>query len=69
MEHFHYDIRNKKLKKLVEKKAKEHNISVDRLIWNYVNLGLMGDNLDEDLFKKFHSEEYLKQVKEALGID
>lgn len=52
-----------------KKKAKEHNISVDQLIWNYVNLGLMGDNLDEDLFKKFHSEEYLKQVKEALGID
>jgi hypothetical protein len=29
----------------------------------------MGDNLDEDLFKKFHCEEYLKQVREALGID
>ena len=69
MENFHYEIRNKKLKKLVEKKAKEHNISVDQLIWNYVNLGLMGDNLDEDLFKKFHSEEYLNMVKEALGID
>ena len=45
------------------------NISVDRLIWNYVNRGLMEDTSDEDLFREVHSEEYLTEVKEALGIE
>ena len=53
---------------LTEKKAEELHISVDQLIWNYVNRGLMEDNLDEDLFEEVHSEEYLNEVKQALGI-
>jgi hypothetical protein len=29
----------------------------------------MEDNLDEDLFEEVHSEEYLNEVKQALGIE
>jgi len=43
---FHYEIENEKLKKMVEKKAKEWGMSVDRLIWGYINRGLMDDNLE-----------------------
>jgi hypothetical protein len=68
-ENFHYEIKNDKLRKLVEKKAKEKNLSVDQVIWNSINIGLMGDNIDEDVFKRFHSKEYLKMVNEALGLD
>lgn len=66
---FGYEFDNERLKMLVEKKAEELNISVDRLIWNYVNRGLMEDTIDEDLFREVHSEEYLTEVKEALGIE
>ena len=33
MKKIDYEIKNKKLKKMVEKKAKELNMSVDDLIW------------------------------------
>ena len=38
-----YEFTNEKLKEIVEKKAELLGISVDRLIWNYINRGLMGD--------------------------
>jgi hypothetical protein len=66
---FNYEIRNKKLKELVEKKAQELGISVDRLIWNYINKGLMEDGLNEDAFWENHSEEFLKEVSDTLGLD
>lgn len=66
---FHYEIKNEKLKKLVEKKAKEWGMSVDRLIWGYINRGLMEDNFDEDVFVEVHSEKFLKEVNDALGVD
>ena len=65
---FGYEFDNERLKMLAEKKAEELHISVDQLIWNYVNRGLMEDHLDEDLFEEVHSEEYLNEVKQALGI-
>lgn len=37
MKKINYQIKNRKLKKMVEKKAKELNMSVDDLIWGYVN--------------------------------
>ena len=66
---FHYEIKNEKLKKMVEKKAEELNMSVDDLIWGYINRGLMADGFNEDNFKKFHSEEFLKEVNDALNVD
>ena len=57
-----YEIKNEKLKKMLEKKAQELHISLNRR-------GLMGDNVDEEKFRKYHSEEYLKEVNEALGLD
>lgn len=66
---FHYEIMDEKLKRLVEKKADELNADVDHLIWGYVNRGLMDDNLSEEVFKEVHSEEFLKEIDEALGLD
>ena len=48
----HYEFKNRKLKKLVEKKAEELDISVNRLVYNYINRGLMDDCRDEDVFVK-----------------
>ena len=64
-----YEIKNEKLKKMLEKKAQELHISLNRLMWNYIKRGLMGDNVDEEKFRKYHSEEYLKEGNEALGLD
>ena len=64
-----YEVKNKKLKRMLEKKAEEMHISLDRLIWNYINRGLMGDNMSEEKFREFHSEEYLKMVNDALDVD
>ena len=50
MKKIDYEIKNKKLKKMVEKKAKELNMSVDDLIWGYVNRGLMSDNISDEVF-------------------
>jgi hypothetical protein len=66
---FHYEIENEKLKKMVEKKAKEWGMSVDRLIWGYINRGLMDDNFDEETFRKLHSNKFITEVNEALNID
>ena len=54
---------------MLEMKADELDISLDRLIWNYINRGLMGDNINWDKFKELHSEEFLKKVNKALGLD
>lgn len=66
---FHYEIKNQKLKKMVENKAREVGMSADELIWCYINRGLMSDNLNDEVFNELHSEKYLKEVNEALGID
>lgn len=63
-----HEVKDKRLKKMLEKKAQELNIPFDRLIWNYINRGLMGDNINEEMFEELHSEEYLKKVDEALGL-
>jgi len=64
-----FEFKNQKLKRMVQKKAKSLNISVDKLIWNYINRGLMDDYWTEDSMNKFHSDEYLKKINDALGID
>lgn len=66
---FTYEIKNQKLKKMVEKKAKEMHMSIDELIWGYINRGLMADNLNEDVFEEVHSQKFLMEVNDALGVD
>ncbi|WP_298499588.1 hypothetical protein [uncultured Methanobrevibacter sp.] len=66
---FHYEIENPKLKKMVEDKAKELGMTVDEVVWGYINRGLMEDNFSEESCKRLHSEEFLKMVDEALGLD
>ena len=58
-----------KLKRLVEKKALELNMSVDDLIWGYINRGLLDDGLGSHVFEKMHSEKFLKQINDALDVD
>ena len=65
---FNYEFKNEKLRRMVEKKAKELNISVNDLIWGYINRGLMSDNISRDVFEDNHSR-FLKEVKDTLGID
>lgn len=64
-----YEIKNKKLKKMVEEKANEIGISVKQLIYNYINRGLLSDGLNEDVFWELHSEEHLKEINDVLGLD
>lgn len=64
-----YEIKNEKLKNMVENKADELNISSEQLISNYISRGLMGDCCNEDAFKKLHSEKFLKDVNDALDVD
>lgn len=64
-----YEIKNQKLKKMVEKKANQLKIPVDQLILNYINRGVMGEGCNEDTFKKLHSCKFLKNVSEAWGVD
>ncbi|WP_292889045.1 hypothetical protein [Methanobrevibacter sp. UBA212] len=66
---FHYEIKNKKLKELVEKKARETNRSVDEVIWGYINRGLMDDAIENEIFEHSHSKEFLNEVNDALGVD
>lgn len=66
---FHYEIKNEKLKKMVEKKANELGMSSDQLIWGYINRGLMDDNFGDEVFREVHSEKFLNEVNEALGLD
>ena len=65
---FNFEIKNQKLRKMVEEKASELNIPVEELIWGYINRGLMSDNLNEEVFNHSHSKEYLNEVNDALGI-
>lgn len=65
---FHHDIKNEKLKKMVEKKAKELHTSADDLIWGYINRGLVDDSFNEDIFKKLHSKKYLSKIEEVLRV-
>lgn len=65
---FHYELKNEKLRKMVEKKAKELGISTDLLIWQYINRGLLDDDFGEDVIKEVHSDEFLREVDEALGF-
>lgn len=66
---FHYEIKNERLKENVEKKANELNMTIDDLIWGYINRGLMSDALSDEVFNRLHSNEYLSKVNETLGID
>lgn len=66
---FHYEIKNKKLRDLVEKKARETNRSVDEVIWGYINRGLMDDAIENEIFEHSHSKEFLNEVNDALGVD
>lgn len=66
---FHYEIKNKKLRELVEKKARETNRSVDEVIWGYINRGLMDDAIENEIFEHSHSKEFLNEVNDALGVD
>ena len=63
-----YEIKNKKLKKMVENKAKTLNISVDDLIWAYVNRSLMKDGLDEEKLEKNHSSGFLEEINGIMGL-
>jgi len=65
---FNFEIKNQKLRKMVEEKASELNIPVEELIWGYINRGLMSDNLNEEVFNHSHSKEFLNEVNDALGI-
>lgn len=65
----HYEVQNQKLKKMLLKKANELHISLETLIWNYINRGLMDDNINEDIFEEVHSESFLNEVNEALDVD
>ena len=64
-----YEVKNKKLKKMLEKKAEGYHISVDELIWNFINRGLMWDNMNDEQFQRLHSEEFLVEVNKALDVD
>ena len=66
---FHYEIRNQKLKKMVEKQAKKFKMTTDELIYAYVKRGLMSDGINKEKFKELHSEEYLSEVNNALNVD
>ena len=66
---YEYEIKDEKLKRMVEKKADELGITVYQLIYNYINRGLLSDGLNEDVFWRLHSKEYLKEINEALGLD
>lgn len=68
MKKIDYEIKNKKLKKMVEKRAKELNMSVDDLIWGYVNRGLMSDNISDEVFWDNHTR-LIKEVNEKLGLE
>ena len=54
---------------MLEERAEELHISLDKLIWNYINRGLMKDNTSEEKFRQYHSEEFLKKVNDALDVD
>lgn len=65
---YEYKIKNEKLKRMLEKKADEIGITVNQLIYNYINRGLLSDGLGEEVFLRLHSQEHLKEIDEALGL-
>ncbi len=66
---FHYLIKNKKLKSMVEKKAEELQITADELIFSYIMRGLMNDSFSDEVFDELHSDKYMCEVNEALNLD
>lgn len=66
---FRYEIKNTKLKKMVESHAEKLGMTIDELIWGYVNRGLMSDNMNEDTFRELHSEKYMSIINESLNVD
>lgn len=52
----------------MKKRAKELNMSVDDLIWGYVNRGLMSDNISDEVFWDNHTR-LIKEVNEKLGLE
>jgi hypothetical protein len=66
---FNFEIRDERIKEMVEEQAKSLNISVDQLIWNYINRGLMGDSINEEALEELHSQEYLNEIEYALGLE
>lgn len=53
---------------MVEKRAKELDMSVDDLIWGYINRGFMSDNISEEIFWDNHTR-FIKEVNEKLGLE
>lgn len=45
------------------------HMTVSQLIWGYINRGLLDDCIDDDVFNEVHSEKFLNEVNEALGLD
>ncbi len=66
---FNFEIRDERLKEMVEEQAKSLDISIDQLIWNYINRGLMGDSINEEALEELHCQEYLNEIEYALGLD
>jgi len=66
---FNFEIRDERIKEMVEEQAKSLNISVDQLIWNYINRGLMGDSINEEALEELHSQEHLNEIEYALGLE
>ncbi len=66
---FHYEIKNKKIKVMVEKKAEELRITTDELILSYIRRGLMNDSFSDEVFGELHSDKYMCEVNEALNLD
>lgn len=61
-------LKTKNSKKWLKKRAKELNMSVDDLIWGYVNRGLMSDNISDEVFWDNHTR-LIKEVNEKLGLE
>ena len=66
---FTYVINNEKLRTMLDKKAMEFHMSIDELGWGYINRGLADDSFNDEILNKLHSEKYLKQINDALGLN
>ena len=65
----YYEIKDKKLKELVEKEAEDCNSTVDEVIWRYVNRGLIGDYLHIHDLEPFHAQIDMTKINKDLGLD
>lgn len=54
---------------MVESQAEKLGMTIDELIWGYVNRGLMSDNINEDTFRELHSEKYMSIINQSLDVD